>query len=213
MINSSIDSPLLSSGRNPNLFSQFLANGERDKSDLGKLARVSQTLAVDATTELVRRASPSARKELLGTSVLSEIGIAASASPKDLYVVVGETRRLAPFRSMVSKYGEYAPALINRSSEDNSGVSLTNCFNAFINEGSISGTPSFTLGHNVSLVIKKHKIELMINHNDKIEKLSYKIPFAFILSFGDKIGPHNIFQTIESLWAFALKGEKRMSGN
>lgn len=110
-----------------------------------------------------------------------------------------EMRRIQEYSS---KGYDPFPGFITTNRSVGAGMRLENSKNNLISGCSVSGTYSFSVGKDSSFIVQDHLQTLQTN---ELGEIKYKIPLAYVISFGESISETNAYESLEELMAYSIK--------
>lgn len=94
------------------------------------------------------------------------------------------------------------PGFITTKQSIGAGMRLENSKNNLISGCSVSGMYSFSVGKDTSFIVQDHLQTLQTN---ELGEIKYKIPLAYVISFGERISENNAYESLEELIAYSVK--------
>lgn len=106
----------------------------------------------------------------------------------------------------IQEYGrkgyDLFPGFITTDQSVGAGMRLENSKNNLISGCSVSMMYSFSVGRDSSFIVQDHLQTLKTN---ELGEITYKIPLAFVISFGESISENNAYESLEELIAYSIK--------
>lgn len=94
------------------------------------------------------------------------------------------------------------PGLITTEPSLSAMMRMEKSKNNFVTGSSVSGMYSFSIGQDSTFIIQDHTQKLKTKEMGEVE---YKVPLAYIISFGEDIEEDNAYQSLDELIAYSIK--------
>lgn len=102
----------------------------------------------------------------------------------------------------IKKYDPF-PGLITFEPSVNAAIRImADSKNNFFTGCTVSEMYSFSIGQDATFIIQDHS---QILQTKEIGEINYKVPLAYIISFGENIQKENVYQSLDELIAYSIK--------
>ncbi len=116
-----------------------------------------------------------------------------------IFLDISEMERIQKF----SKKGyDLFPGFITTEENVSAGMRMSNSKYGLVKGCMISGMYSFSVGPDCSFIVQDHSQSLKTNEAGDI---AYRIPLAYVVSFGEENTESNCYETLEDLVSYSIK--------
>lgn len=134
--------------------------------------------------------------------IKGEIRWVSFSNDELLILIFSDSDEMRRIQEYNSKGYDPFPGFITTKQSVGAGMRLENSKNTLISGCSVSGMYSFSVGKDSSFIVQDHLQTLQTN---ELGEIKYKIPLAYVISFGESISENNAYESLEELIAYSIK--------
>ncbi len=160
---------------------------------------------IDKIKEIIERRISTAPNHLKATFpnvIKGEVHWISFADDKVFLLAFLGSNEIPKIQELSSKGYDPFPGLITTEPLVSAMMRMENSRNNFVTGCSVSGMYSFSIGQNSTFIIQDHS---QILQTKEIGEIHYKVPLAYIISFGENISLENVYQSLDELVTYSIK--------